>query len=139
MRVFIDTSVFIAYLLNPHQDSFVQLIFDKIIEQRLTLLVSEELLQEIDLTVRRKPYLLGKISQTQLEQFITALRDLAEMIPPLAATAPPITRDVTDDYLIAYAVIGEADYLISVDKDLLVLERIGTVQILHTAEFRKLL
>lgn len=52
---------------------------------------------------------------------------------------PRITRDLKDDYLLAYAVVGEADYLVTGDKDLLVLEKIGEVAIVSPADFAKLL
>lgn len=50
-----------------------------------------------------------------------------------------MTRDPKDDYLIAYAVIGEADYLVTGDKDLLVLEQIAGVTIVTPARFADLL
>ncbi len=139
MRVLIDTSVFISYLLNPHQESFVQLILDAIIEDRITLLVSEPLLEEIERTVKRKKYLIEAITARELERFLLLLRAISEMIPSIDSPIPTITRDVNDDYLIAYAVVGNADYLVSVDKDLLVLGEVGTLKIVHTREFRTVL
>ena len=103
------------------------------------MLVSEPLLEEIEKTVKRKKYLIEAITEKELERFLVVLRAIAEMIPRINSPIPTITRDVNDDYLIAYAVVSNADYLVSVDKDLLVLGEIGTLKIVHTGEFRTLL
>ena len=48
---------------------------------------------------------------------------------------PAVTRDPKDDYLLAHAVLGAADYLVSGDQDLLVLERLEGVKIVTPREF----
>lgn len=139
MRVLVDTNLFIAYLLKPREDSFVNLLLSEVVEGRVTLLVPEALLTEIERTVKRKPHLLTMISEPQLHQFLSLLQLLCEEIPLITEAIPPITRDPKDDYLIAYAVIGQADYLISGDKDLLVLETVGSVSLVDSGQFRQLL
>jgi predicted nucleic acid-binding protein len=49
------------------------------------------------------------------------------------------SRDPKDDYLIAYALIYQADYLVTGDKDLLVLGKVEELEIVRPAEMRKLL
>ena len=46
-----------------------------------------------------------------------------------------VSRDPKDDKFLAVAVAGRADYLISGDKDLLVLEKVGSVPIVSPAAF----
>ena len=48
---------------------------------------------------------------------------------------PAICRDPKDDYLLAHALIGSADYLISRDKDLLTLREVEGIKIVEPAEF----
>ena len=139
MRLFVDTNIFIAYLISPRKDSFVTLLLEKIEEGEITLLVSEGLLDEIEVTVKRKAKLLKIIGEDRLAQFIAMLKLISEEIPKINEPIPPITRDPKDDYLIAYSVVGQADYLISGDKDLLVLEEIHGVKILTSGEFRNIL
>lgn len=139
MRVLADTNIYISYLLSPHQDSFVLLLFDKIADDEITLLVSAPLLDEIEATVKRKPYLLKNISEQELKRFTQLLKRISEEIPLITTPIPVATRDPKDDYLIAYAVLGKADYLVTVDKDLLVLEKVGKVKIVHSGEFRAIL
>ncbi len=139
MRVLIDTNLFIAYLLKPDENSFIPLVLDAVIGGDVTLLLPELLLDEIEKTIQQKPYLSKKITKTELTTFLDLLKLIGEEIPVIEQTIPHITRDEKDDYLIAYAVVGQADYLISGDKDLLVLERMQQVSIVTSGEFRQVL
>ena len=126
-------------MLSPHHDSFVLLLFDKITAGEITLLVSTPLLDEIEVTVKRKPYLLKRIREEELARFIHLLKIVSEEIPLITTEIPVATRDPKDDYLIAYAILGKADYLVTVDKDLLVLGQVGKVKMVHSGEFRVIL
>jgi hypothetical protein len=53
--------------------------------------------------------------------------------------APRICRDENDDYLLALASESQADYLVTRDADLLVLERHGGTEIIYPARFLQLL
>lgn len=48
---------------------------------------------------------------------------------------PARCRDPKDDYLLELALVSEADYLITGDKDLLTVEKIGSCQIVTAMEF----
>ncbi len=138
MRVLVDTNLFIAYLLKPRDDSLVALLLEAVVDGRVTLLMPAALLQEIEETIKRKPYLLAIIDAERLHRFLTLLQSLCEEIPLITEAIPPITRDVKDDYLIAYAVVGQADYLVSGDKDLLELPTAVPLTILNSRQFREL-
>lgn len=63
-------------------------------------------------------------------------KSLAEAIPEITEEIPAVTTDPKDDYLIAYALVGEADYLVTGDKShLLPIKKIGEVQILNPKQF----
>ncbi len=61
----------------------------------------------------------------------------AEHVEP--ATAPRLCRDESDDYLLALASASRADYLVTRDADLLVLERHEGTRIIYPARFLQLL
>ncbi|HET8837508.1 MAG TPA: putative toxin-antitoxin system toxin component, PIN family [Flavobacteriaceae bacterium] len=48
-----------------------------------------------------------------------------------------LCRDGKDDFLLNLSLDGEVDYLVTGDKDLLVLEKIGKTEILTYREFLK--
>jgi predicted nucleic acid-binding protein len=57
----------------------------------------------------------------------------------LPETIPRIYRDPDDDQVIACAVVGEADVIVSGDNDLLALERVRDIPILTAAQFLEML
>ena len=59
----------------------------------------------------------------------------AEQMPPIGAKIPAVSRDPKDDYLPTYALVAKADYLVTGDKDLLVLKQVGQVKILSPKDF----
>jgi len=59
----------------------------------------------------------------------------AELHQPLQIVA--VCRDPSDDYLLALALAGSADALVTRDEDLLTVKKHGKTEILHVAEFLK--
>jgi len=124
MRVLIDTNIFISYLLSPAHTAPVQTLLRAALEQRYTLLISSALLDEIYATVTSKPHLSSRIPPAQLREFLDLLTAIGEELPRAQQPIPRISRDEKDDFLIAYAILGEADCLVTGDKDVLVLSDI---------------
>ena len=58
----------------------------------------------------------------------------ADTLPPLGLV-PAYTRDPKDDKFVACALIGGANYIISEDRDMLVLAVIGDVRIVTPYDF----
>jgi putative PIN family toxin of toxin-antitoxin system len=136
MRVLIDTNVFISYLLSSHSAGVIQEIFSAWAEGRFTLLVPEALLNEILVTVAAKPRLVKRIPLDKLKVFLTTIQELSEEVPLIDSPIPAVTRDPKDDYLLAYALVGRADYLVTGDEDLLTLQRqIQEMEILTPRQF----
>lgn len=138
MRVSIDTNVFISYLIQPLADGAPTRVIRAVFEGRFDLNISEMHLKELISTVHAKPYLSLRISDHDLEGFVSRLRLVATIVPDINERIPAITRDAGDDYLIVHAVTEQADYLISGDRDLLVLEDFEGVRIVTPAAFVKL-
>ena len=140
MRVLIDTNVFISYLLNPQRAGAINRIFSALVAGSFTLLVPEALLVEIERTVQGKPRLASRIRPEELAEFLQLLRALSEEIPHIDGPIPAVTRDPKDDYLLAYALVGKVDYLVTGDQDLLVLSNlIDEIEILSPAQFSAVL
>jgi putative PIN family toxin of toxin-antitoxin system len=135
MRVLLDANILISYLVPSSQANAVVAIMEAAYVGRITLLVSNELLHEVVETIKTKPCLAKRITPQEADALASALLDLAELLPPLAESIPSISRDPKNDYLIAHASLSEADYLISRDKDLLILGEVEGVKIVEPAEF----
>ena len=136
MRVLLDTNIFISHLLGPHRAGTIRELFEALGAGRFTLLLPEKLLEELLTTVRRKPALTQRIAPALLEEFLSLLQSLGELVPAVSEPIPRVTRDPKDDYLLAYALLGAADFLVTGDADLLVLNaQIGNLQIITAQQF----
>ncbi len=139
LRVLIDTNVLVSYLLTPDPQGTIPSIITAAFEGKYTLLISEALLTELASTIRGRKQLAKRISVGQAEKFFEVLKVIAEPLPEIGEPIPSVTRDPKDDYLLAYALLGRADYLVTGDDDLLVLGEIEGVKIMPPAEFREIL
>ena len=139
MRVLLDTSVLIAYLLSPQGQGPATEVVRRALTGEFVVLVPNELLVEVEETIAETHYLARRIPPKTVQNLIEALGDIGEGLGLLPDEIPHVSRDVEDDYLIAYAQMGQADYLVSYDKDLFDLGQVGKVKILHPAVFLKAL
>jgi putative PIN family toxin of toxin-antitoxin system len=140
VRVLVDSNVFISYLLSSHRAGVIQGIFEAWSEGHFTLLVPEALLEEIVVTVAGKARLRSRIPPEVLEEFLATIGTAGEEVLRIAEPIPTVTRDPKDDYLLAYALVGLADYLVTGDDDLLELTRqILDLSILSPHQFHDLL
>lgn len=135
MRLLLDANILISYLLHDDASSPIPQIVEACVAGQATLLLPEALLEELTGRVAGKPYLRDRIKTDDVARLAAILRDVAEVIPQIADPIPAVTRDPKDDYLLAYAVVGMADYLITGDKDLLVLGAAVGVTICRPREF----
>lgn len=141
LRVLVDTNLLVSFLLAPQAtDRTIVEVIQHGWNGDYTLLMPEDLLDELGEKLATKPYLRQHISARQAQTFTQALRELAELLSPLPESIPRIVRDADDDYLLAAALYGEADVLVSGDLDLLALrERLAKPYIVSPAEFLQLL
>ena len=136
MRVLVDTNVLISFLLNPGEGGAIRSIFYALVEGKFTLLLPERLLDEMANTAQTKPRLAARISAERLNHFTALLRETGESVVEIKSLIPAVVRDPDDDYILAYALVGRADYLVTGDKDLLALSRqVPGLQILTPAQF----
>ena len=118
MRAVLDTNVFVSALLSRSPTSPTQELIRRWEADEFTLLISDVLLEE----VAEKLDAHG-ISQERIVELLTLMDRLAErVIVPDEAVTPVIEADPTDDPILACAVVGEADCLISYDAHFDVLE-----------------
>jgi putative PIN family toxin of toxin-antitoxin system len=137
MRVLLDTNILVSYLLMPRDP--IRLIVDAGIVGAYELLIPEELLDELAATISAKESLKTRIPGELLAGFIEELKQAAMVIPWMAEPIEPVTRDPKDDFLIACAVAGQADIIVSGDHDLLILGSAGELHFLSPADFARLL
>ncbi len=138
-RVLLDTNVLITYLLDRQRKSPATPIVEAALVGRYRLLVSDELLHELASRVERKPYLASRIAPSDVDTLTVVLTGVAEQIDLSMIAIPRIVRDPDDDYLIALAVTGRADILVTGDHDLLQLTDLTSFRIRALRDFADLL
>jgi len=135
MRVLLDANLFISYLLTPDRDSLVVQVVKAGVTGECTLLLPAALLEEFSQRVGVKPYLAKRVLSADMEELTRILATIAEIIPEIKRPIPALTRDPKDDYLLAYALVGQADYLVTGDQDMLELRQLGKCQIVTPRTF----
>lgn len=139
MRVSIDTNVFISYLLNNEADRAPTRLIRAALNRDFDLHLSENQIIELVATAQAKPYLQSRINVDMLVKLVQRIRDAATIILEITHELPSFTRDPGDDYLITHGLLERIDYLVTGDKDLLVLGRINDLLIVTPAEFMLLM
>jgi putative PIN family toxin of toxin-antitoxin system len=131
VRAAVDTNVLLSGLFwrgAPHA------LLEQARGGGLTLISSPSLLAEFAEVLSRPKFraILDR-SNTDPEQTLAALRRLVEIIdpPPLPA---PVSRDPSDDAVLALATASQADLIVSGDADLLTLGSYAGIPIIDPAE-----
>jgi putative PIN family toxin of toxin-antitoxin system len=131
-RVVIDTSVLIRYLIRPNA-AVKELIEVRWLGDQVEMVTAPELVEELE-GVLKRDYVQALIRPEEGQVLVDAITQKAEILPALG-DAPSFTRDPKDDKFIACALVGSADYLVTEDKDMLVLERVADVRIVTPYDF----
>lgn len=137
-RVVIDTNLFVSAIIV--RGSLPDQILRLWQTGHYILVTSSELIFEIETVLQRndikKHY---GLSTEIITQVLTLLRLGSESVSPISEENLPIhSRDSNDDKLLALAFGGGSDYLITGDKDLLVLNGnplLGRLKIVTAREF----
>ncbi len=111
MRLVIDTNILISALLSGTSLPAHLIVLWR--EGRFDLLTSAEQLDEL-IRVTRYPKIRRRLAPALAGRLINEIRDLSVLLTELpAVTASP---DAHDNYLLAMAVSGSADFLVTGDK-----------------------
>ena len=139
MRVLFDANILISFLLSPERRRPIYQVVTAGLRGEFVILLPGQLLEELARKTPEKKYLADRITLQELKKFVRLVSELSEIIPTIKEEIPAVTRDPKDDYLLAYALVGEADYLVTGDKDLLVLKQVDKVKIVTAGEFINIL
>lgn len=131
-RIVIDTNIWISFLIGKHLAG----LHYHINSGHIKIVTCEMQLREL-VDVLNRPRIRKYISEAQAEEFLDLLYEVALMVEPEQGAA--ICRDSKDDYLLYTAIAAKAKYLVSGDKDLLILDHIGCTQIITYTNFDILL
>lgn len=127
-RIVIDTNLWISFIISKN----IQKLDRLLLSNSVIILFSEDLLEEIRSTIA-KPKLKKYFSENAMEEMLSALKDYIELIT--VTTKVKVCRDPKDDFLLALAKDGNADFLVTGDLDLLDLQTFDKTKIVILSDF----
>lgn len=139
MKVILDANIWISYLLAPHQPRTITMAVERCWTGEIELFFPQELIREITETISASAYLRAHILPEDLDTLKTILTAGATALDKIESEIPSYSRDPEDDYLVAYAVTFDIDYLVTGDPDLLILEQVSHLKIVSPRAFLELL
>lgn len=131
-KIIVDTNLWVSFLLTKNY-SFVDELLDLGIA---TLVFSQELLDEL-LSVVARPKLKRFFTTHSLESVLRLITDNALFYE--VATTVSACRDEKDNFLLALAQESQADYLLTGDKDLLILKKFEQTNIITVATYKDII
>ena len=129
--IVIDSNVWISALIfggNPEK------ILKLFIDNKVEVVMSEEIITELRrIIINKFPLFVNSLNLLE-----ASLRKDTVFVQ-LGSMTIDASRDVDDNRIIETAYIGKAQYIISGDKDLLVLKKYEDIKILNPGDFLKIL
>ncbi len=111
LRAVFDTNVFVSAVLSRNPTSPTRELIERWKVGGFTLLVSDVLLAELVEKLQEK-----RIEPNRIADLVTSILQMAEWVDvPATAVRPVILQDPDDDHVLACAVVGRADFLVTYD------------------------
>jgi putative PIN family toxin of toxin-antitoxin system len=137
-KVVLDTQIFLRSLINP-LSACGRLFSDW--SSAYNLYVADAIVTEI-LDVLNRPKIRVRFPQitNELVEYVSFIIQHEAIVVALSdEQIEPICRDPKDDVFLACAKVGNVDYLVSEDNDLLVIKQHGQTKIVNVASFLSIL
>ena len=131
-RVIIDTNLWISFLITNN----LNILSELFLFERFQIIFSDELFNEF-LDVARRPKFKKYFDEKSVQLLIQNISEKLEFIE--VASAITICRDLKDNFILALSIDGNADYIVTGDKDLLSLNGFKGKKIVTINEFIKII
>jgi uncharacterized protein len=126
MRVVLDTNVIIAAFAT---EGLCHAVFEVCLDQH-QIVLSNFIIKEVSEALKKKL----KLPETAVHEIVLFLKDHSALINH--GTLPKqISRDAKDDMILALIAEAHADYLVTGDEDLLILNSYANIPILSPRKF----
>jgi len=126
MRIVADTNVLIASIF---WNGIPYKIIKHALERKCEIITSTHILNEVRDVLNKEFNLSGQ----EIDDVVNGILAYAAIIEP--ANVIRVVRDANDDMIISCALTAKADFIVTRDKDLLVLKEYKNIQIKTPEEF----
>ena len=131
-RVIIDTNLWISFLITNN----LNILSELFLFERFQIIFSDELFNEF-LDVAQRPKFKKYFDEKSVQLLIENISEKLEFIE--VASVITICRDLKDNFILALSIDGNADYIVTGDKDLLSLNGFKGKKIITINEFIKII
>ena len=131
MKAVFDTNVLIAAFLTEGLCSGLLIRARK---QAFNLVLCDDIIREFEGILIKK----FKLTSTDISEISAIVSEAASEILHKLGPIPNICRDPNDDMIIACAIDGAADYIVTGDEDLLILKRYKDIVVINPRNFEAL-
>jgi putative PIN family toxin of toxin-antitoxin system len=128
-RIIIDTNLWISFLLSKKFNFIDRLLSD----EKVQMIFCNELFAEMA-EVASRPKLKKYFTDKDWEFIFNIIERYALYIPVVSSVV--VCRDKKDNFLLSLAKDSKADYLLTGDKDLLILKTFETTKIVTIREYQ---
>jgi len=128
MKLVLDTNIFISSFFwggNPRK------LMTRIIDGKDALFISNEILREVFSVMTRPKF---NVNYRQIIHFIDSIEEISCRVTSLGIIQG-VCRDSDDDKILECAVLGDVDFIISGDSDLLSLKEFQGIPIMTASEY----
>lgn len=129
-KIILDTNLWISFLISNNFSQLDQLIENK----EIILIFSNELLEEF-IEVVHRPKFKKYVSEEDIANLLNYFDQYGRIIE--VKSNVQICRDQKDNFLLNLSIDSKAHFLITGDKDLLVLKRVQKTKIISFRAFLK--
>jgi len=130
MRVVYDTNVLAPILLRRGE---ILKLKHQVKNNNVTVITSEFILDELAEVLRLRLGMTKQRAKASSRAFIK----ISQVVKP--TIIEPVTRDPDDDYILSTAIAGKANYIVTLDEDLLVIKEYEGIKIINPTELVKIL
>ena len=132
VKIIPDTNWYVSATINRRSR---RRLYEFLLNSQFQILYSTELLREYKEVIGRNKFR-KNVSKTIAARFLSLTLPKLKNIETKSAVR--LSRDSKDNFLLALALKSNADYLITGDDDLLVLNQVGRTKIVSMSEFHSL-
>lgn len=126
-HIVVDTNVFISFIISGKEPRKTVVDLLEYIFEHSVLLFSKETLEELENTITKSKFE-KYFSKDDAEKFMTSIKFLSTLV--LIKEKVNESRDSGDNKILDVAINGNADFIITGDEDLLVLNELRGIKIL---------
>ena len=128
MKIVADTNIFISSFFGGGTP---RKVIERVIDGKDKLFVCKEILQEVASVMARPKF---NVSGEYIIRFINSIEDMADYVA-ITGIVTQICRDSEDDKILECALLANADYIITGDADLLILNEFQGIKIITANEY----